>query len=104
VAQQSAEPDAIVGSLMAATRPFGATDLLLYLIDYEHTLLMPHPDIGHEGDPSEVDTVDGTMARRAFQTGTVLPAERAEGDGRPGCRCRMARQARRPGDGCSGVR
>jgi serine phosphatase RsbU (regulator of sigma subunit) len=67
VAQQGAEPDAIVGSLLTATQPLGATDLVLYLIDYEYTLLMPHPDVLHQGDPPEVASVDGTMAGRAFQ-------------------------------------
>jgi hypothetical protein len=77
--QQSAEPDAIVSSLMTATEPLGATDLVLYLIDYEHMLLMPHPDVLPHGDRPEVAGVDATMAGRAFQTGTVLAVQREDG-------------------------
>jgi serine phosphatase RsbU (regulator of sigma subunit) len=80
VAQQTADPDAIVGTLRLATQPLGATDLVLYLIDYEHTTLMPHPDVLPHGERPEVASVDGTMAGRAFQTGTVLAAERPEGE------------------------
>jgi serine phosphatase RsbU (regulator of sigma subunit) len=79
VAQQSAEPDAIVDSLMTATAPVGATDLVLYLIDYEHMTLMPYPDVLAHGEVPEVASVDGTMAGRAFQAGTVLAVERDSG-------------------------
>lgn len=76
LAQQLAEPDAIVETLMTATAPLGATDLVLYLIDYEHTALMPHPDVLPHGQRPEVATVHGSMAGRAFQSGTVLAAQR----------------------------
>ena len=78
IAQQSAEPDAIVETLMTATAPLGATDLVLYLIDYEHTTLMPHPDVLPHGERPAVATVDGSMAGRAFQSATVLAAQRGD--------------------------
>jgi serine phosphatase RsbU (regulator of sigma subunit) len=76
LAQEHAAPDAIVETLMAATAPLRATDLVLYLIDYEHTVLMPHPDVLPHGQRPEVATVDGSMAGRAFQTATVLAVQR----------------------------
>ncbi|MCW2494648.1 PP2C family protein-serine/threonine phosphatase [Jatrophihabitans sp.] len=76
LSQQNAAPDAIVETLMVATAPVGATDLVLYLIDYEHTVLMPHPDVLPHGQRPEVATVDGSMAGRAFQSATVLAAQR----------------------------
>jgi hypothetical protein len=78
LAHQLAEPDAIVEQLMIASAPLGATDLVMYLIDYEHTALMPHPDVLPHGERPEVATVDGSMAGRAFQSGTVLAAQRAD--------------------------
>ncbi|HEV7193494.1 MAG TPA: PP2C family protein-serine/threonine phosphatase [Jatrophihabitantaceae bacterium] len=76
--QQSAAPDAIVETLMSATGPLGATDLVLYLIDYEHITLMPHPDVLPHGERPEVANVDGSMAGRAFQTATVLASQRGD--------------------------
>lgn len=78
LAYQTAPPDAIVETLMSATAPLGATDLVLYLIDYEHTALMPHPDVLAHGERPEVATVDGSMAGRAFQSATVLAAQRGD--------------------------
>lgn len=78
LAQQLLEPDAIVETLMTATATLGATDLVLYLIDYEHTTLMPHPDVLPHGQRPELATVDGSMAGRAFQSATVLTAQRGD--------------------------
>ncbi|MDP9116642.1 MAG: serine/threonine-protein phosphatase [Actinomycetota bacterium] len=78
LAQQVAEPDALVETLMTATAAIGATDLVLYLIDYEHAALMPHPDVLAHGQRPEVATVDGSMAGRAFQSATVLAARHGD--------------------------
>ena len=77
---QTAEPDAIVDCLVAATESLAATDLVFYLIDYEHATLMPHPAARRlpHGERLEVASVDGSMAGRAFQTGTVLAARRGD--------------------------
>lgn len=79
VAQQTAEPDAIVETLMAAAAAMEAHDCVLYLIDYEHVALMPHPDVLPHGVRPAVATVDGSMAGRAFQSGTTLAAKRDDG-------------------------
>jgi serine phosphatase RsbU (regulator of sigma subunit) len=52
---------------------------VLYLIDYAHVALMPHPDVLPHGEKPAVAQVDGSMAGRAFQTNTVLSAERDDG-------------------------
>ena len=79
LAQHSAAPDAFVETLMRGAAPMGATDLVLYLIDYAYTALMPHPDVLAHGERPEVATVDGSMAGRAFQSATVLAVEREDG-------------------------
>lgn len=75
-AQRGTEPDAIVGPLMSAATPVGATDLVLYLIDYAHTSLMPHPDLLHHDQRPEVASLEATMAGRAFQSGNVMAVQR----------------------------
>jgi serine phosphatase RsbU (regulator of sigma subunit) len=79
LAQHSAPPDAFVETLMQGAAPVGATDLVLYLIDYAHTALMPHPDVLPHGERPEVASVDGSMAGRAFQSASVLAVERDDG-------------------------
>jgi serine phosphatase RsbU (regulator of sigma subunit) len=79
LAQQTAEPDAIVETLMTAAAALQARDCVLYLIDYEHVALMPHPDVLAHGEKPAVATVDGSMAGRAFQSGAVLAAHRDDG-------------------------
>jgi serine phosphatase RsbU (regulator of sigma subunit) len=79
LAQQTAEPDAIVETLMTAAAAMHAWDCVLYLLDYEHITLMPHPDVLPHGERPAVATVDGSMAGRAFQSGTVLAAQRDDG-------------------------
>lgn len=77
--QQTAEPDAIVEILMRAGATVGARDCVLYVIDYEHVALRPHPDALPHGEHPQVASVDGSMAGRAFQSATVLAAQREDG-------------------------
>jgi hypothetical protein len=77
--QQAAEPDALVEILTTATAAIAASDVVLYLIDYEHVALLPHPDVLPHGDRPTTAMVDGSMAGRAFQTATVLAAQRDDG-------------------------
>jgi serine phosphatase RsbU (regulator of sigma subunit) len=79
LAQQTAAPDAFVETLTDSAAAIGAVDLVLFLIDYEHVALMPHPDVNPHGDEPTSALVDGSMAGRAFQTNTVLSAERDDG-------------------------
>jgi serine phosphatase RsbU (regulator of sigma subunit) len=77
--QQTTEPDAIAEILMAAGAAVQARDCVLYVIDYEHVALRPHPDELPHGDQPRVATVDGSMAGRAFQSAAVLATERDDG-------------------------
>ena len=77
--QQVAEPDALTETLSAAVAEIGGHDVVLYLIDYEHVALMPHPDALPHGEQPQVHAVDGSMAGRAFLSSTALAAEREDG-------------------------
>jgi serine phosphatase RsbU (regulator of sigma subunit) len=79
VAHQSAEPDAFVETLSAAVAGIGGRDVVLLLIDYAHVTLTPHPDMLPHGNEPEVASLDGSMAGRAFTSGTTLAAEREDG-------------------------
>ena len=79
VAQQTAAPDAIVETLATATAGLGARDVVLFLVDYEHLALVPHTEVLPDGERTDVVSVDGSMAGRAFQSATVLAAERDDG-------------------------
>jgi phosphoserine phosphatase RsbU/P len=76
---QTAAPDALVETLTLAAAAIGGTDLVLFLMDYEHVALMPHPDRLPHGEKPEVASVDGSMAGRAFVSGEPLAVQRSDG-------------------------
>ena len=78
-AQQEAEPDALAETLTAAVAAIGGHDVVVYLIDYEHTTLVPHPDVLPHGQRPEVASVEGTMAGRAFTSAACQAAQREDG-------------------------
>jgi serine phosphatase RsbU (regulator of sigma subunit) len=78
-ASQSADPDNIVATLSLAVAGLGGTDVVLYLVDYAHAMLMPHPDVLPHGEQPRAAAVDGSMAGRAFVSGRPLAAERGDG-------------------------
>ncbi len=79
LAHQTAEPDAFVETLAYAVAAIGGHDVVLLLIDYAQVALTPHPDtLAHAAEPHTA-TLDGSMAGRAFTSGTVLAAERDDG-------------------------
>jgi serine phosphatase RsbU (regulator of sigma subunit) len=78
-AQQDAEPDALAETLTAAVAAIGGHDVVVYLIDYEHAMLVPHPDVLPHGDHPEVATVEGSMAGRAFTSASCQSVERDDG-------------------------
>jgi serine phosphatase RsbU (regulator of sigma subunit) len=78
-AQQETEPDALVEALTTAVASIRAHDLVVYLVDYEHSELLPHPDSLPHGEQPEPASVDGSMAGRAFTTGQCQAVERADG-------------------------
>ena len=78
-AAQTADPEALVETLALAVAELGGTDLVLYLIDYECTSLVPHPDLLPHGGRVEAAAVDGTMAGRAYMSSTPLAVQREDG-------------------------
>jgi phosphoserine phosphatase RsbU/P len=79
LAHQTAEPDAFVETLGAALAGIDGRDVVLFLIDYAHVALTPHPDmLPHDIEP-DIASLDGSMAGRAFTSGTALAAEREDG-------------------------
>jgi serine phosphatase RsbU (regulator of sigma subunit) len=78
-AAQTADPESLVETLALAVSELGGTDLVLYLIDYESTHLVPHPDLLPHGGRVEAAAVDGTMAGRAYLSSTPLASQREDG-------------------------
>jgi stage II sporulation SpoE-like protein len=72
-------PSDLAAVIAEQARPFGAHDVVLYLIDYEQRTLVP------VGDPRRDDleplSVEGTIAGRAFRTTSVLRSSPGEGNG-----------------------
>ncbi len=62
-------PDVVVEEAEAGV---GATDVVLYLVNYEHTALVPVPARRSPSRPEQ--PLDGTMAGRAFTSSTILVA------------------------------
>ncbi len=79
LAHQTAEPDAFVETLAAAVVGIGGRDVVLLLIDYAHVELTPHPDVLPHASEPQIASLDGSMAGRAFTSGTVLSVERDDG-------------------------
>lgn len=80
--QQSAEPDRLVDTLAEAVAGLGGSDVVLYLIDYEQSLLIPLGAIAFGGasrEPPGSARVEGTMPGRVFQSAEPLAAQREDG-------------------------
>lgn len=76
---QGADPASVVEVLMTVARDAGASDLVMYLVDFGHTSLEPLPDgrVPHDLPPSEA--VAASMAGRAFIDQQTATADRPEG-------------------------
>ena len=70
-------PDDLAGTLAQKTAPLGVEDLVIYLVDYEQTTLIPL------GGPSRpVLRIDGTLGGRAFVTSSIYESEAGRPDRR----------------------
>jgi serine phosphatase RsbU (regulator of sigma subunit) len=67
--------DAVAATLQAA----GATDVVIYLIDFEQVVLVPVPSTGVHVDAPVHEAVHGSMAGRAYVEQTVVDAPRDDG-------------------------
>lgn len=76
---QVADPQQVVETLSLTVAELGGSDVVLFLIDYDHLRLKPHPDVlPHGEDPSAV-SLEGSMAGRVFMSGRPLSAQRDDG-------------------------
>ena len=76
---QGADPACVGDTLAVAARDFGASDVVVYLVDFEQKVLEPLPDRAAHADVPAVDEVATTMAGRAFLTRAPVTADRDEG-------------------------
>jgi sigma-B regulation protein RsbU (phosphoserine phosphatase) len=72
VAAHRARPEDLPGIAMQLAPPLEAVALIIYLVDYEQTMLMPHT--GTNVPPRDSLPIDTTLAGRAFATGQGLDA------------------------------
>jgi hypothetical protein len=79
-AMPTTSPTDITNLLRLAAEPVGATDLILYLVDFEQVVL--EPALAEQDGSGQVvpeEDVANTMAGRAFQTGRPVAVEREDG-------------------------
>lgn len=76
---QAADPQQVVETLSMTVAELGGFDVVLFLVDYDHSRLMPHPDVLPHGEGPSVVSLEGSMAGRAFVSGQVLSAKREDG-------------------------
>jgi serine phosphatase RsbU (regulator of sigma subunit) len=78
-AQQTSVPDALGDTLARACAAIGGRDVVLYLVDYAYSALMPHPDVLPHGRVPQISTLDGSVAGRAFTSATPVATEHDDG-------------------------
>jgi serine phosphatase RsbU (regulator of sigma subunit) len=76
---RESDPAAIPEILANAAADFGATDVVVYLVDFGQTVLEPLPDRAAHADLPATEAVAATMAGRAFIDQGVVTAERPGG-------------------------
>jgi serine phosphatase RsbU (regulator of sigma subunit) len=76
--EAQAAPDSIPDIVLRIAIPLGATDVIVYLVDFAQTMLEPLPLATHAAAP-EPEPVVGSMAGRAFAEGAVVVADRSDG-------------------------
>ena len=69
---QAADPQQVVETLALTVAELGGSDVVLFLIDYDHSRLKPHPDVLPHGEGPSVVSLEGSMAGRAFTSGRAL--------------------------------
>lgn len=72
-------PATVPEILAAAAAEVGATDLVVYLVDFGQTTLEPLPDRSVHADVSVSEELTSTMAGRAFTDDRVVTAQRDDG-------------------------
>ncbi len=78
-ASEGADPAAVVDTIASAVRDFGATDVVIYLVDFEQQVLEPLPDRAAHAALPTGEEVATSMAGRAFLTRSPVTAARDDG-------------------------
>lgn len=78
-AAQNADPASIPDIVLRLAGDLGATDVVLYLVDFAQTTLEPVPDRSTHADVPHSESVSATMAGRAFLEQRAARAERSDG-------------------------
>jgi hypothetical protein len=76
---RNVDPASIPAILAAAAGELGATDFVVYLVDFGQTVLEPLPDFHTHAEVSVTEKVATTMAGRAFLSQRPVSASRPEG-------------------------
>jgi len=72
-------PESIPDIMLRIARTLGATDVIVYLVDFAQTTLEPIPDRATHAEVPAQEQVVGSMAGRAFVEGTCTIADRPDG-------------------------
>jgi serine phosphatase RsbU (regulator of sigma subunit) len=75
---RSADPASIPDVVLRVAREFGATDVVVYLVDFAQTTLEPLPDRSTHADVPTSEVVATSMAGRAFVDQRPISSERAD--------------------------
>ena len=78
-AGRDANPASTPDILARAASSIGATDLVVYLVDFGQTVLEPMPDHSAHSEVAVTEAVATTMAGRAFTDQHVITASRDDG-------------------------
>ncbi|MEY2422967.1 MAG: hypothetical protein QOI95_3034 [Acidimicrobiaceae bacterium] len=76
---RESNPAAIPEILGSAAAALGATDVVVYLVDFGQTVLEPLPNRSAHADVPVAEMVAGTMAGRAFTDQQLVTADRDDG-------------------------
>src|SRR3954451_504371 len=76
---QSADPASIPDVVLRVAADLGASDVVVYLVDFAQTTLEPLPDRSTHADVPHSEVVATTMAGRAFVDQLPVVAERDDG-------------------------
>jgi serine phosphatase RsbU (regulator of sigma subunit) len=79
-AAQTADPASIPDIVETVASTFGATDIVLYLVDFGQATLEPLPDRRSHADVPESEPVATSMAGRTFVSQQATSTRRPEGD------------------------
>ena len=72
-------PESIPDIMLRIARTLGATDVVVYLVDFAQTTLEPIPDRATHAEAPAQEPVVGSMAGRAFAEGSCIIADRPDG-------------------------